>query len=360
MKRELRPLLLGVLAVLAAVLWVNVECVSAQKPVKLKFAAVFAPPGLSPSGDLVESWQKEVTKRTNGLITFENFWGASLGAPAEHIDLLKTGVVQGVQTHQWYTPTKMPFGDFEYVFPFAPTEYELVVKGMRQIRSEFPQFAAELAQQNAIMISDIPQGSYNFLSKLPLRTIEDFKGKKVAAIGRYFGRWLPPGATAVVRPAHERFDLLKTGVTQADLQPIDNQYVFKLHEVTRYFITNLTIITACPMPIIMNLETFNKFPPDIQKILLDVGKETEIKAAKEIIPKWEERILREWKAAGIEFVEFSQEDKKKWMATLDDIPAEWAAEMEKIGLPGFKLVQRWQEITAGMGFKWLRQWGIKK
>lgn len=361
MMRRTGWILLAVsVAVLGGFLGYPEDGAFAQAPVKLKWAAVMAPPGLSPSGDIGLAYQQEVTKRTKGAIVFESYWGASLGAPAEHIDLLKNGVVQVIQTHQWYTPTRMPFGDFEYVFPFGPTDYELVVKAMRQIRSEFPQFDAELAQNNAILLADSPQGSYNFLSKVPLRSLEDFKGKKIGLIGRYFGRWLPPGAVPVVRPAHERYDLLKTGVTQADLNPFDNQYAFKLNEVTRYFIRDLSIITCLPMPILMNRETFNKFPPETQKILLEVGKEIEMRAAKEILPKWWEKAMTEWKASGTEFIDFPEAEKVKWAATLEDIPAEWASDMEKIGLPGFKVVQRWQEITSELGFKWNRKWGVKK
>jgi len=357
--KTILPLMVMALA-LVIVSFLGSECMSAETPITLKFAAVFPPPGISLTSEIAANWQEMVTKRTNGRIVFQNYWGAALGAPAEHIEFVKTGSVQVVQTHQWYTPTRMPLGDFEYVFPFGPIDYELTVKAMRKIRSEFSEFAKELASQNAILIADIPQGKYNFLSKVPLRTIEDFRGKKVALIGRYFGRWLPPGATAVVRPAHERYDMLKTGVTDVDLNTFDNHYVFKLNEVTKYFIDNLSLITALPMPIIMNLQTFNQLPPDIQKIILQAGQEVELKAARETMPKWWEKAMKDWKASGTEFIPFPEAEKGKWAATLQDIPAEWATDVEKMGLPGVKIVRRWQEITSEMGFKWNRKWGLKK
>ncbi len=192
---------------------------AAQKPVKIKFAGVFPPPEMSMANFIAKKWQEEVTKRTKGAITFENYWGASLGSPAEHIDLLKTGAVQAIQTFCWYTPTKMPFADFEWAIPFGPTDHELVYKAKRQIRSEFPQFAKELAAQNAILMMGIAAGEYYFASKIPLRTVDDFKGKRIALVGRYFARWLPTGATAVVRPVHDWYELLKTGVVTADLAP---------------------------------------------------------------------------------------------------------------------------------------------
>ena len=49
------------------------------------------------------------------------------------------------------------------------------------------------------------------------------------------------------------------------------------------------------------------------------------------------------------------------MGELDrDIPAEWADEVAKMGLPGWEIVKRFQEITAQKGYKWPRQWGVKK
>jgi TRAP-type C4-dicarboxylate transport system substrate-binding protein len=110
----------------------------------------------------------------------------------------------------------------------------------------------------------------------------------------------------------------------------------------------------------MNLDTFKSFPPEIQNILVETGKETVIRAAKEIIPKWWDRCVKEWKAKGIIFLDLPDAEKIKWAATLEDIPAEWAKEMEEKGLPGFKIVERWQQITSEMGYKWPRKWGMKK
>lgn len=333
---------------------------SAQKPIKIKWASVMAAPGVAPMGDVAQSYQDEVTKRTNGAVTFDSYWSASLGAPAEYIEMLKNGVVQIIQTHQWYTPSRMPLGEFEYVFPFAPTDPVLVVKAMRQMRAEFPEFAKELQNNNAIILADPPQGAYNMLSVDPIKSVADFKGKKVALVGRYFARELPPGAAAVVRPGHERYDLLKSGVTSVNLDPWDNMYAFKLHEVTNYYLDNLALLTACPMGIFMNLDTFKSLDPETQKIMLEVGKNVELKTAQVILPQWRKKTEDLWRAKGIKWITFPDSEKAKWAESLDDIPAEWAADMEKLGLPGFRIVNRWQEITSGMGYKWNRKWGLKK
>ncbi len=191
------------------------------------------------------------------------------------------------------------------------------------------------------------------------RTIEDFKGEKVSLVGRYFGRWLPPGATAVVRPGTERYDLLHTGVVSTDLLPFDTQYAVKVHEVTNYYIA-AKILTACAGPILMNIDKFNALPPDIQKVFLEAGKDAELIVGSEIAPRWFGKVQEAWKQRGIVTIDFPDTEVAKWTTKLEDIPAEWAAEVEGQGYPGWKIVQRWQEITTEMGFKWSRKWGLKK
>ncbi len=349
-----------ILVISVAMLFSGADWASAQaiKPVKLKGASVFPPPTVSMMSELMKTWEDEVTSRTKGAITFENFWGAALGAPAEHIDLVKNNTVQVCQTHEWYTPGRFPIGNFEYIFPFGPTDYTLVAKAMRQIREEIPEFARDETREKVVMMSDPPGGVYNFMSKKPLKTVADFKGEKVSLIGRYFGRWLPPGATAVVRPAGERYDLLRGGVVDVDLLPFDLFYAFKIQEVTKYYI-NANLTVACWGPVLMNLDTFKGFPPEVQKIFIDAGKHTELKAP-EIINKWWAKIEKEWKAKGIGFITISESERQKWASHLEDIPAEFAKEVEAKGYPGNKIVARWQEITGQMGYKWPRQWGVKK
>jgi TRAP-type C4-dicarboxylate transport system substrate-binding protein len=352
-----------ILLTLITAVFITVELASAQpapiKPVKLKVSSAYPPPEVSMFGEIAKTWGEEVTKRTKGAITFEFYWGGALGAPAEHIELARKGTVQLAQTHEWYTPSRFPIGNFEYVFPFGPTDYVLVAKAVRKIREEFPQFAADETKNNVIMICDPPGGRYDFMSRKPLRTVDDFKGEKVSLIGRYFGQWLPPGAVGVVRPAAERYDMLRSGVVDVDLLPFDLFYAFKIDEVTKYYI-RAHLTTACWGPLLMNLDTFKGFPTEVQKIFLETGKEMEMKTATEIIPRWWEKATKAWKARGIIFIDFPDKEREKWAATLSDIPAEWAAEVEGKGYPGFKIVQRWQQITSQMGFKWARKWGVKK
>ena len=330
-----------------------------DKPIKLKAAGIFPPPTTSLMSDIFKHYCDEVTKRTNGKVQFQFFWGCAMGSPPEHSELVKMGTADIAMYHEWFTPAKFPLGDFEYVFPFGPTDYTILAKANRKIHNEFPEFERDHRRQNMIQVCDPPGGVYDFLSKIPVRTIDDFKGQKVSLIGRYFGKWLPPGATAVVRLGHERYDLLRAGVVKIDLLPFDLLYAFKLHEQTKYFIQT-DLISCCWNNVVMNLDRFKSFSPAIQKVIIDAGPYIEMKAATEIIPRWRKKIEKDWKEAGIKTIVFPEEEKKKWVKVIPDTAAMWAKEMEGKGYPGNKIVQRWQEITAEMGYQWPRKWGVQK
>jgi len=73
---------------------------SAQEAMKLRMTSFLPPPQVSMLAEIAKMWQEEVTKRTNGKLTFENYWGGAMATPAEHIELVKKGTVQLAQTHQ--------------------------------------------------------------------------------------------------------------------------------------------------------------------------------------------------------------------------------------------------------------------
>lgn len=325
-----------------------------DKPTKLRFACWL--PEQHMMTTILKEWQSEVTNRTNGLITFENFFGSALAAPLAHHDLIKKGSAQIGCIYEWYTPTKFPFGNFEYVFPFGPSDYKLLAKAYRQIRSEFPQFEEDEKKENIKLIMSAPGGEYGFMSKKPLNSIDDFKGEKVSLVGRYFGRWMPPGAVAVVRPVAERYDMLRNGVVNIDLLPFEHFWAYKIHEVTKYYVRS-DFLVGFYAPIVINLDIYKSMSPELQKIMVDAGRDVELRAASSIIPAWWTDLSDKYKKAGITFSDLPKSDIEKWAKSLEDVPAEWAAEMDAKGYPGTKLIERWQSLTTELGYTWPRKWG---
>ncbi len=331
------------------------------KPVVLKMTAYTPPPETSLTSSQTLMWQEMVTAKSKGMITFKNYWGGALAKPAEHITLAQTGGVDLAQTYGWYTPTKLPLENFDYTFPFGPTDPYLVTKAMRQIYEEFPQFKKDLERHNLTRVFQMSGLTFVFLGKKQVTSLEDFKGVKCAMIGRYFGKWIgATGAVPVAAPAQERYTMLQTGVVDVSFNPMEHAYAFKDAEQGPFCLDPQIVVTNYNS-LWINLNSLKKLSPELQKIILDSGKEVEARATKELNAKWAEKIMTDWKKVkGFTYARLSDADRKKWAERCEDVPAEWAAEVSGLGYPGFEIVKRFQEITGQMGHKWLRTWGVKK
>lgn len=328
--------------------------------INLKMATVYPAPDQPMSmAKSILLWQQEVTKRTKGDITFENNWGCALGPSSIYIELVSKGSVDLVQTFAWLTPGRFPIANYHYVFPFSPCDPLLIVKANNKMKERFPQIREDEKKQNVIGLCDPPGGAYDFMSRKPLKSIDDFKGEKVALVGRYFGRWLPPGATAVVRPSQDRYELYQTGVINIDFHPFTHFHFTKVYELVKNY-TKVNAMAGFHSVIYMNLDVYNKIPAKYQKILREVGDYVDEKTATEILPQMWDLLQKDFEKAGVKFSNFPKEEIAKWVGKLEDIPVEWADEVTKKGYPGFEIVKAWQDITTDLGFKWDRKWGVKK
>ena len=329
-------------------------------PIKLRVAGTFPPPAVSMQSSVAKMWMDEVTRKTNGRVTFQAFWGGALGKPQEQITLVEKGMADLVLTNLQFTPGKFPLAQFEYVFPFGPADPVIVTKAKRQVHEEFPEFAKDLAKYNAIPLMNASACVYQIMSKEPVTKLDDFKGKKIALIGRYFGRWIQAaGAVPVVAPAAERYTMLQTKVIDMDMLPLDMFSAFKIQEQA----PNLIVVDALMgnfVDFLINTNVFQKLPKDIQTIFVETGKEVEMKTAEVEVKKWTENIMKLFESQNVKVYKISDADRVKWANLVEDIPAEWADEVTNQGYPGWKIVERYQQVCTDLGYKWPRKWGVKK
>jgi TRAP-type C4-dicarboxylate transport system substrate-binding protein len=98
----------------------------------------------------------------------------------------------------------------------------------------------------------------------------------------------------------EVFTSLQQGLLDAQENPIPIIYTFKLNEVQRY--VSLTGHVYSPAPLLQSKKTWDRMPPDIQKILLDTALEV-AKYQRNLIREQEQRQIGELRAKGMTVIE---------------------------------------------------------
>jgi len=334
---------------------------STIKPMTLIQGSPYAAPGVHILGDAGMLFEKLITERTGGAITFQNTWGAAMGQPAEYIDMMKNGTLDLSVWSQLYNTAKCPLFEVDYVFPFSTTDPKAALAAKQTYAKEFPQMAQDLAKNGAIQLSYLSGGPLAWFSKTPIKAVDDFKGKKVGVVGRWPGRWITPtGGTPVSSPAGSRYEQYRTGILDMAVLPPPDHYANKIHEQAKYYF-GPAVFAACQWEIDVSTATFNnKLTPELQKLFVDTGADVTNEYFNSLLPTWLDKIHKTWEAAGVQFSELPASEITKWSNLIDDVPGECAAELNGKGYPGDQIVQRWQEIIEGTGYTWPREWGVKK
>jgi TRAP-type C4-dicarboxylate transport system substrate-binding protein len=323
----------------------------AEKKFKLVSSTwLVSPPGFS---SLDQKWFiDDVTRLTNGRISFKDYWAAALVPAKEHLDAAKTGTIDLTRICFLYWPSNFPLNALPYMFPFASREPDMGQRVMRKMYKEFPQFEQEIESNNLKFISFQVWDDYALITRTPVRKMEDLDGLKIALLGGMLTAVAKSnGAIPVIISLDERYLQLKTGVIDGSLIAVDSMVSTNCHEVAK----NLTILALgayVPNCLAMNLDTWKKLSPEDQKMMLDVGREIEKKYTKEMLEN-RQRYIQIMKDAGVDVFILPENEKIKMAKQLPDLSAQWAQKMEKLGYPGWEMVKRYKEIYAAEGHKWL-------
>jgi TRAP-type C4-dicarboxylate transport system substrate-binding protein len=130
----------------------------------------------------------------------------------------------------------------------------------------------------------------------------DLKGLKVRVMENrvHQAAFRQLGADATPMAWGEVFTSLQQGLLDAQENPIPIVSTFKLYEVQKYL--SLTGHVYSPAPLLMSKQTWDRMPPDVQKILLDTAMEV-AKVQRQLNRGQEDKQLGELRARGMTVIE---------------------------------------------------------
>jgi len=258
-----------------AVAFISVPVRSQPKPgaKKLDFAFILAPPESSATGF---KWMaEEVTKRSGGSINMVFHGGTLLSKELEIMDAVKSGNVA----------VGSPAGAACTVFPEMCVF--LTPYLVRDYHHAYTMFNGEIGKkldetfQQKYKLKTVFFYDYGFRhfwnNKKPINAPADLKGLKMRVQqGRVFADTVNGlGASAVPMAWGEVIPAAQQGVIDGADLPIVNINALKIYEVSKY--ASLTFHNYGPTLVVMNLAIWQGLPSDQQKLILDVGRETQAK-----------------------------------------------------------------------------------
>ncbi len=268
------------------------------------------------------------------------------------------GIQEGLADLGWvgslWEPNKLPLQNVTFFAPFVSGN----VKFMEEIEAELHATSPEMQQQwtkfNQVYLGPQTIDSYVVISKVPIRSVADLKGKKLMAPGAV-SLWLKgTGAIGVNGGLPVYYNNIKTGVADGAIVPGTGILPFKLHEVAPY-ITEVGLGGGITGALTMNKTTFDKLPPEMQKMFLQLGKEygsivTKMVTANRI------KQFAILKKKGAKISTMPRSEQEKWANGLPDLAGNWVKATEARGLPARKVLKIVMEGIRKRGGKPVRNW----
>lgn len=203
---------------------------AAEDAVKLKFASFGSPANpIVRCGPL--SLLEDVTKRSGGTITFENYIGAgSFSSPPKLYEHVAKGIMDLSWGLQDYSPGRFPLSEV-ISLPFAAEDNIAAAKAVAKL---FPKFLAkEYADVHVIMLPMV--SPYQLHSRKPVTRIEDVRGLRIRGAGIGTKAALEDlGAAVSVMPSTLQYESLQKGVIDATMGTWATLIAFKLNEIVSH------------------------------------------------------------------------------------------------------------------------------
>ncbi len=331
-----KPIVLWSLICLAAMLAPTpfIACVSfaAEKPIELKVSHFW--PTTAFQHEHMLRWKKKIETESKGRLTVRIYPSGTLLKATQEWEGLTKGVadvVYGIRLETAGRELSIKMS----LFTAGANSATMGGKLMYDIYNEFEAYRAEWKPVKILWLA--AAGPTQIHSRKPIRRLEDMKGMQMRTPPTGSGvdaiRLL--GAAPVSMPMSEVFMAVQKGMVDGAIGPQEVLKSFRLTEVTPYT-TDSYLYLLLGHYVAMNLDTYNRLPADLQKVIngtMEWGKEDCWKMNESI----DDTAIEYAKGKGHQFINLAPAERERWMAAIKPLQDKIAQELDAKGYPGTKL-----------------------
>jgi TRAP-type C4-dicarboxylate transport system substrate-binding protein len=236
----------------------------------------------------IEFLAKYLDEKTGGKFILKLHFSESIAPAKAVLDSLKIEAIQGGLVAFGYTPGKVPL-HLALDLPYLPIPNIDAWQSVQEAFYGWEPVKKELARFNGVAIYVALLPSYEFMGtgKAP-RTMDDWKGMRVRALGPLGDAMRTVGAVPTSVPAPEVYTGLERGTFQAASFPFSYSFgAYKLNEVSKWYTMGMQL-GVVNNAWVFSQTAYAKLPASYKKLMEDAKPEF-YKVAKEVYRQADER-----------------------------------------------------------------------
>lgn len=291
----------------------------------------FMSPGHIMHQELMAPWAAEIARLTGNQLTVRIFPASQLGGkPPTQYKLAVDGIADIAFGLPGFTSSQFPRTTLVELPGFASTG----VDATKKIWDVFDRvLAGEYRGVKVLALWTNDTAAYMSKSK-PIRRFEDLKGLRVRVPSTLQGKLVEHfGGQVVNMPPTEIYNALDRGVIDVIMIPMSAVVDFKFFEIAKYYTVGAPV-SRSPFFLVMNQKKYESLPPD-QKAAIDntTGRSLSLRAAASYDKRGEDAIAQVRKIAGVEIIQLSADEIRRWQANIQRFVEAQLSADEKKGIP---------------------------
>ena len=290
---------------------------------------------------IFEQWANEMAERSGGELIWKPFPADAVVGTFQMMDATKTGVLDAMNWWTLYGAGKLPVTVFLSSYPLGPRtegEWDVFFYGLGGIELTREVYA----QQGLYYLGPIHHGPNIIHSKVPIRSIDDFKGRKMRVPGGMVAElYTAAGAKTTLLPGSEIFPAMEKGtIDVADYVGPGINYEFGLHQVAKYISMGppgqMSIYQPVDvMDLTVNMGRWNALSKKMKELVEDeVDRYSRVHFA--AIQKFDQDSWPKYEAAGVQVTRLSQRDVEEFTKLAVPLWFKWANK-DKYAARAFKI-----------------------
>jgi TRAP-type transport system periplasmic protein len=263
----------------------------------------------------IKFYKEELEKASGGRIEVQVYPASQLGPIPREIEGVQLGNIQGfIGPVDFFVGVDPRFGVFSAPLLFhgdANAEATIHDPALQKAMFDLA------APKRMVGLATLSIGVSDYGAKKPILRLADFSGKKLRINGTELERqkMAKLGATGVGMPLSEVMPALDQGTIDGTISGLSVFVALKMNDLLKVItVTNDTYIIAIA---VVSKPWLDSLPPDLQKIVLDIGAVVQAKSQ-----AWE--------------VDFTKELEQKWTATgstVQSLPPDDLAQLKTLLAP---------------------------
>jgi TRAP-type C4-dicarboxylate transport system substrate-binding protein len=287
-------------------------------------------------------------------IVWTEAYGGTLAKVGGVLEAVRSGVAEMGFVYTIFEPANLPLLAVSFIAPFGSDNVVDATDISREMHEKLPELRAQWSKHNQVFLGAVATDTNYLLTKFPVKSIDDVKGRKLGGAGTV-SLWLSGvGAVPVQGNFATHFNNIKTGVYDGLIGFTTGMFPAKLHQVAPYA-TKVNFGSLQMGAISINKALHEKLPAEVRKTLREVGRDYSTKVSRTMLglAKIFEKKMGQM---GTKFSQLPAAERKRWAMTMPNIAKNWVDRNEKRGLAAKKVLSTYLDLLRARGVTPARDW----